>query len=304
MTGNPVRLADLLRREPSRSRAAASGLVSLSTSDTPSVTDELVIVADEARLSKMRRRVMKAAFVHIDGNRRQPKGLRLRAAMVTLTYRPEVEWQPRHLSEALKRFRQWMQRRGYPARYVWCAELQPQRGVIHYHIVTWVPQGRSKRPPMWDQQGWWPHGSSRGDYAHHPASYIAKYASKIGTKDRLPGGARMHGSGGFTAPERAEMKHHGMQGWLRRITYIGQRVRRLPAGLVHLSYRCGLRRAVSSPWVMVSRYAGQVRLTRRDHNQVAAVLLQELARWLPIYSRHAWTQSPKVLPFSSLSTPT
>lgn len=245
-------------------RSAASGLVSISTSDT-SLNPVLEIDTAAARVKKMRRRVVRAASTH-------EAATLLRPAMVTLTYARMDGWSPRHISEALKRVRQWMGRRGHAFRYVWTAELQ-DRGAIHYHVVTWLPEGKEK-PPFWDAQGWWPHGSSRSEWARNAVGYIVKYASKIDTKDRLPCGARMHGSGGFTAVERQKLSFESKPTWARTLSYIGQKMRRAEGGGFVQHFACGLRRRLISPFVLVGRIGGRVLLARRgsDPNLIRTAL--------------------------------
>lgn len=233
-------------------RSADSGLVSISTSDTP----VFEIDSEAARLKKMKRRVCKAAELH-------QKSAKLRPAMVTATYERNDTWAPRHISEALKRVRQWMARRGHDFRYVWTAELQ-QRGAVHYHIVCWLPDGRGEKPPFWDAQGWWPHGSTRSEWATNAVGYIAKYVSKVSSKDRLPGGARMHGSGGFTKEERLQMRFHSRPTWLRELTQMSQKVVRPQGGGAVLHYLCGLKRKIASPFVLLARLPGRVVLARRE----------------------------------------
>jgi hypothetical protein len=238
-------------------RGAAAGLVNLSTSDTPVVENPLLEIDTEAaRLKRMRRRVCKAAQLH------QSDDLTgLRPAMVTLTYRQCDDWNGKHVSEAIKRCRQWLARRGHRMRYVWTAELQ-ERGAIHYHIVTWLPDGQD-RPPFWDKQGWWPHGSSRSEWARNAVGYIVSYASKVLDKQRLPCGARMHGAGGFTPHQRKLMAFHARPTWLRLISSVLQKVRREKGGGVVQHFACGLKRRIPSPYVLVTRSTGRVVLALR-----------------------------------------
>lgn len=227
-----------------------------------------MVDADTARLKKMKRRVCKAAELH---EKATAGATDTAAAMVTLTYRNPGEWSARHLSEALKRVRHWLGRRGRRFRYVWAAELQA-RGVIHYHVIAWFPAKLTKSgqartvddtPPFWDEMGWWPHGSSQSEWARNPVGYIASYVSKIGSKDRLPAGARMHGSGGFEKEDRARMAHHSRQTWVRTISYIGQKIERAKGGGVVQHFACGLRRRIESPYVVVHRAFGQIVLALR-----------------------------------------
>ncbi len=236
-------------------QGSAAGLVSLSTSDTSPV---LEVDTEAARLRRMKRRVVSAASVH-EGSE---EGKGLRPAMVTLTYRPGMQWSARHISETLKRVRQWCGRRGHRFRYVWTAELQA-RGAVHYHVVCWLPSGRGKNPPFWDDQGWWPYGASQCAWAKNAVGYIVKYASKIGSKDRLPCGARMHGAGGFKADERLRRSFEARPTWIRMLSYLGQRVRRAHGGGFVQEFACGLRRRLQSPYVLIARRSGRVVLARR-----------------------------------------
>ncbi len=53
--------------------------------------------------------------------------------MVTLTYRPDVEWSAEHVKASMQRFRDWARVRAPGTRYLWVAELQ-KRGAVHYHL--------------------------------------------------------------------------------------------------------------------------------------------------------------------------
>jgi len=202
----------------------SSGLVNTSTSDTPTSVlasnvhparstksgesylaaaslhngslpeGSLMIDMHDARLRRMRRSVLTSASLHQDS---LPSGFR--AAMVTLTYRQDAEWSPRHLSGFVKLARQWLGRRGHRFRYTWVAELT-KAGTVHYHIVFWI--SRRVRLPKPDKAGWWPHGMSRIEFARRPVGYLAKYASKGACGFKLPKGARMFGAGGFLTAGR------------------------------------------------------------------------------------------------------
>lgn len=229
------------------------------------------VVTDEARLKKMKRRICKAAELH---EKAMHDSAEYAPAMVTLTYRDGSDWSARHLSEAFKRVRQWLARRGRTFRYVWCAELQ-ERGAIHYHVIAWFPakfHGTKARkvadtPPFWDAEGWWPHGSSQSAWADNPIGYIASYVSKISGKDRLPAGARMHGSGGFTVDERKYMAHHSRQTWVRVLSYIGQKIQRAQGGGVIQHFACGLRRRIPSPYLVIARGFGRVLIAPRGSSR-------------------------------------
>lgn len=144
-------------------------------------------------------------------------GLRTEVLMVTLTYRPGVEWDGKHMTACMNRFRDWHARHGLKFRYVWVAELQDGkrradgqgRGVIHYHVALWVPAGT--RLPMPDKAGWWPHGSTRIEVARGAVQYLMSYLKKgdKGAYERLPKGARAYGVGGLDHVARRTRR------WLR-----------------------------------------------------------------------------------------
>lgn len=165
---------------------------------------ELAVEIDkrESRLKRMRRTVLTAARLLRDEPRRG--SYRGRWAMVTLTYRPEAEWDRRHVSELLKRARQWLARRGgHKLRYVWVLELM-KSGKPHYHIAVYLPKGLTLPKP--DRQGWWPWGSTRIEWAKHLIGYLAKYISKGSAEHEYPKGARISGSGGLSQESKREKR--------------------------------------------------------------------------------------------------
>lgn len=192
----------------------AAGLVHIKTSHTPlswplpecrfrfdsepcKVPGAVEIDPHQARLRRLKKNVITSARLMAE----QTKGERVRAAMVTLTYRPEDDWNPRQIAAYVTRVREWMRRRGIPARYVWVLELT-KAGRPHYHVLWWLPKGVTM--PKADKRGWWPHGMTRSEWARNAVGYLAKYASK-GTGDAsFPKGARIYGVGGLGVPARLE----------------------------------------------------------------------------------------------------
>jgi hypothetical protein len=182
--------------------------------------------AKQGRLRTMQRGVCSAAKT-LDGKARELWGEdrngnpNFRTALVTLTYRPDVEWSPLHVSALLKVYREWFRRRGQPFLFVWTVELQ-QRGIPHYHIVCWFPRGRGLTPPLPDKQGWWPHGMTNAVFARSPIGYIAKYASKSETKSghHLPKNCRLWGYGGLKMVERAPIAYAVAPKWVKAMTGI------------------------------------------------------------------------------------
>ena len=136
-----------------------------------------------------------------------------KAAMITLTYAPDVDWQPWQIRDLLTHYRKWCMRRQVEFRYVWVLELT-KAGRPHYHIVAWLPPGIT--PPKPDKQGWWPHGKTRAEWARSPVGYIAKYASKSSDgRGELPKGARLWGSGGVSKDVRGLVRWACAPSWVR-----------------------------------------------------------------------------------------
>lgn len=224
---------------------AAPGLVSVPTSDTrPSAAlveaikrgeradlmqgvGAFQIDAQARRLASLRMQVGFAARGHAVAE----KGSRSDdCLMLTLTYRgTNADWQPRHISEFLKRVRQWMARRGNACRYVWVAELQ-QRGVIHYHVALWVPRGTYL--PKADKRGWWPHGMTRTEKARAAVPYLLKYLSKDTSKTfgSFPDGSRIYGIGGLDHAIRRARRWLGLPSFVQANSSIHDDWRRAKGG--------------------------------------------------------------------------
>jgi hypothetical protein len=183
----------------SASTAAGGGLVPSLTSDT------LILNPKEIRHKRLYRSVKTSARLHEQDM--QNGGFRFRAWFVTLTYRPDTDWQPLHITDTLKCVRQWCKRQCSAFRYVWVSEVQEKRQAregghcLHYHVLIFLPVGLNL--PKFDKRGWWPHGHTQTVRAKKPVSYMAKYASKGGNANH-PKGARMHGTGGLSSSSRLE----------------------------------------------------------------------------------------------------
>lgn len=183
--------------------------------------------------------------------------------MLTLTYRPDVEWAAGQVSALVRHIRQYLSRRGIAMRFVWVQEFT-KKGRPHYHLLLWLPLGITLPKP--DKRGWWPCGMTKIEWARNAVGYIAKYASK-GDSLALPAkGARMHGNGGLTDDALLEQRWWKIPGWLRHDVKPSDRVRRAAprtgGGFVHPDtgevYR--------SPWVVMFR-GGQVYIEKRDASQ-------------------------------------
>lgn len=210
----------------SAATADSAGLVGLATRGTWNPHCEEI--RRKSRLSRMRRAVLNA------GDEIQSEvGSRSRTVMLTLTYRWTWSWQPRHINDLINHCRKWLARRGHPLRYVWVAELQT-RGAVHYHVVIWLPRGLTLPKP--DKHGWWPHGSTRIEWARKPCGYLTKYATK-GTDVEFPKGLRLHGRGGLDEQQRKRVSWWLLPRYVREyFTEVGTRViRAYKGGWVEIS---------------------------------------------------------------------
>lgn len=190
---------------------------------------EIQIDPFKSRLKKMQ--VSTLTAVHRFEDQAQQGGFRGRWVMVTLTYRDSLQWSPRHVSELLRHMRNWMTRRDAEANFFWVAEMQ-KRGVIHYHILVWLPHRLMLPKP--DKQGWWKHGMSKVEAARCGGGYMSKYVSK-GDSAPFPKGARIHGCGGLTGIHKQSWR------WWKRPRYVRLAVplctvpmKRVPGGWLNM----------------------------------------------------------------------
>ena len=148
--------------------------------------------------------------------------------MVTLTYRPGVEWEPRHISAFVQRVAEWLERRGYSYAYAWVLEMQ-RRGAPHYHVLFWLPRGvRLPKPDVCgprQRTAFWPFGMTKIELARSPG-YIVKYASK-GEDAPLPFGARLFGVGASVRQWRRDARWWALPLWLRQASAVGDVFSRL-----------------------------------------------------------------------------
>lgn len=207
---------------------AARGLVSVSTSGFAALPTAMRWAEQCIKIDRLQSRVSrlrKAVGVGAKALLNLGEGDHGNNVMVTLTYadkkhgRFESLWKPRHISDYIRHVRKWYADRcpGQRLRYVWVAEVQDGthradgvgRGVLHYHVIFFLPQGVSmpyadrKRRGM--KQPWWPHGSTNTKKADKPVGYLMKYASKPDSKSigGFPRGSRIYGIGGLDAPGAA-----------------------------------------------------------------------------------------------------
>jgi hypothetical protein len=111
-----------------------------------------------------------------------------RLVMDTLTYRPDEQWQPDHISKFMQETVDCLQDKLLA--YCWVAELQ-ERGAVHYHVLLMVKRGTDV--PMPDKSLMWSHGSSNRGSARS-AYYLMKYTQKGCQGGEFPRGARVLGA--------------------------------------------------------------------------------------------------------------
>jgi hypothetical protein len=189
----------------------------------------------------------------------QSGGFRGRWAMLTATYRNEVEWSPRHVSTLRQRVHEWIKRRGARARYVWCLELT-KADRPHYHFLIWLPRGLTIPKP--DKQGWWPWGSTRIEWARRAVGYVAKYASKATPEAMaaLPKGARTHGVGGLMEEGARQLRWWKAPLFSRDALGASADIRKIVGGYVDKTQGLFLR----SPWHVFIGDRGRVFAWRDD----------------------------------------
>ena len=209
---SPFTISDTQKLSESRA-SEASGLVSILTSDTDY---KLQLPCPEyLRLKRLQKSVRISAQVIQDTL--QQSRVKYKAHMVTLTYRDDVDWSPRQVSNYLKCVREWARRKGIFIHYVWVLELT-KRGRPHYHVLFWLPRGISM--PKADKQGWWRHGMTNTVPARSPVGYLCKYTSKgidFDSWGKLPRGGRLYGHGGYTPKMRITRAWRVAPAWVREL---------------------------------------------------------------------------------------
>lgn len=219
------------------------GLVSILTSQTQGETVEIELPSQEyLRLKRLQKTVRVTAEV-VQAKIRQ-FNQRMKPAMVTLTYRPDVDWSPKHVSQYIDCVKKWAKRRHLAVHYIWVMELT-KKGVPHYHVMWWIPKGYTM--PKADKQGWWKHGMTNSVWARKPVGYLCKYTSKgidPNSYGKIPRNARLHGSGGLTPPMRVMKIWECAPSWVREIFDVNNGVRKFGCYWVDRVTNKGF----SSPW--------------------------------------------------------
>ena len=177
-------------------------------------------------------------------------GFRVKVAMLTLTYRPDVGYDPGQITQLQDAIAVYLKRRGIAYRGVWVLELT-KAGRPHYHLLLWLPRGVTLPKP--DKRGWWSHGLTRIEWARNAVGYLVKYASKA--KDdweagsHFPPGARLFGVRGLQ-DDRPNYTHAMRPFWMREVVACGDRVQRCKGG-GFLNRNTG--EFFRSPFVIVAR---------------------------------------------------
>jgi len=144
-----------------------------------------VLVLDNFRVryNRMRKRI--ALWVEVLEHVQDMKFI-----MVTLTYRPEFEWERNHVRTFMQEIRKILKEDLLA--YAWVAEIQ-KRGAVHYHVMLAVPWDLEVGVdiPYPDQTGMWSYGLTRVEVARTPF-YLITYLGKEYQKDfsRYPKGIR------------------------------------------------------------------------------------------------------------------
>ena len=233
---NGVLLSDIKKKSGSGA-SEASGLVSILTSDTDY---QLQLPCPEyLRLKRLQKSVRESAEVIQESL--QNARVKYKAHMVTLTYRDDVDWSPRQVSNYLKCVREWARRKAIFLHYVWVLELT-KRGRPHYHVLFWLPRGISM--PKADKQGWWRHGMTNTVPARSPVGYLCKYTSKgidFDSWGKLPRGGRLYGHGGFTPFMRITRVWRLAPSWVRELIDEVDGVRKVGCYWVNRASGMGIR---------------------------------------------------------------
>ena len=227
------------------------GLVHLSTSQTPppglnraALKSAIALDTAKARLTRMKRGLITGARLHQQAVSRAP--LRHYCVMVTLTYAPEVEYSPKHISRFLDATRKHLKRRGVKLRCAWAAELT-KKGKLHYHVLIWLPT--RLRLPKPDRAGWWTYGMTRIEKARNAVGYLAKYASKGPGSGELPRGCRIYAVSGLCSRDAQEKRYWLSPKWVRDVCDISDDPARIPGGGFVLR---STGEYLRSPWLVVS----------------------------------------------------
>jgi len=167
----------------------------------------------------------------------------------TITYRDDVEWESKQISNFIKNYREFVKRKHdkkHKLTYIWTAENNKDREYIHYHGLIWIPNGLL--PPKPDKQGWWNHGYSNVQRARNPAAYIAKYIGKSSEPLKLPKRARTYT---INVRNLMDISYLRAPSWLWYFSKFGDKLKRVK-GYGWVNFTTG--KYYSSPWYFSNVY--------------------------------------------------
>jgi len=207
----------------------------------------LVTNSHELRIKRMKRK-LSVFFDLIKHDSRYAKNNKSKGkympVFITLTYEKQELWDAKQISELIAKYKKHFCSGGKKAlmkaedfRYLWVAELQ-KRGVIHYHLVLWLPRFMPLKGLKPDVLGWWKTGFSNVVAVKKSVfAYLQKYLSKgvvrgeDGKFKTFPKGARIYGSGGLTKLQRIKTAYKLLPRWVTRVfTDDEVRIRRIEGG--------------------------------------------------------------------------
>jgi hypothetical protein len=193
--------------------------------------DAILVDTKKNRQKRTRRTILNSAR----GIQNELEGKSYRSAMITATYAPNEEWNPRDITVLIKSIREYLKNRGVDKfRYVWKLELT-KAGKTHYHVVFWLPKGLTLPKP--DKRGWWSKGCTRIEWIKKNAvGYVAKYLSKSDDSVfDIPAGARLCGSGGLCDSARVFRSWWNFPAYVRSFFGYPQKITRILGGFVSAS---------------------------------------------------------------------
>ena len=181
----------------------------------------------KARLWQMRHKIsLWAEFVRVYREKHS-----VRMVMIMLTYKGVDDYKPGDINNFMKKMKQCLGKNLLA--FAWVAEVQPDRGAIHYHIIILANKGTSIPKPDSTRDFYgqivpggvpmWGHGWS-GIHTANTPFYLLKYMGKERQKDlsRYPKSCRLFAASirGFSYEDKllfraltGKQKVPGVSGW-------------------------------------------------------------------------------------------
>jgi len=195
-------------------------LVNKATGEMIEITDEL---KHKFRIDRMQKRVHAwAESVKSFGGLEVGKDYR--QVMITLTYTPDVKWQPGHINGFMDGVKRVLGDKLLA--YAWVAEMQ-ERGVPHYHVNLVVKKGAKIPMPdkAYGQRGHklWAHGMTKIETVKSPY-YLVKYTGKEHQKQGFYKGMRIFAvwiaKDVLSELERRKFRLSSLPKWLAKIALL------------------------------------------------------------------------------------